>query len=191
MRTFPSTAVLEKCRDQTPDFMFPNDLPWIVFQEEALSPDICKDITVVSEAEQGFRFPHCKAFTRECRQPLNGVYKPICDFLLEANDRYWQYDLGNTPAAWMQTYNDTDRYDVHMDGSPGQNRKLTAVALLSKPDYYVGGELVIHIPPHDFVVPRIQGTIAVFPSWVLHEVQKVIVGTRKTINLGYWGPVFT
>lgn len=188
--TFPPEEMLEEQRRRVPDYMHPNSSPWFVVSEGHLTEQTCRDIQRAAFAVEPYTFEHCNASTREFAPPLDSIFDPISQFLLESNEAYWQYDLGDEGAAWLQTYFEGNDYQLHMDGAIGQVRKLTAVALLSDSNDYVGGDLHIHIPPNDLVVPRTKGTIVVFPFWVLHEVAPITRGMRQSVNLGYWGPPF-
>jgi PKHD-type hydroxylase len=106
------------------------------------------------------------------------------------NDQNFGYDLNDGITAWLQTYETGDAYALHRDGELGQSRKLTAVAMLSHPNEYLDGELLLYIHPYKFVVPKTQGTVVIFPPWVLHEVTPVTGGLRQTINMAFWGPTF-
>lgn len=190
MYTFPSAEVIQTCMDATPDYMFPSRHPWLAVAEERLSDKECDLILAKTIPVESYRFPKCNAATRELESDKHPELKPIADVLYQANEEYWGFDLGGAWTAWMQTYREGDSYAPHLDGSCGQTRKLTAIALLTPPDHYVGGDLAMYIHPHTFPVPRIRGTIVVFPHWVIHEVMPVQAGIRQTINLGVWGPPF-
>jgi hypothetical protein len=190
MYSYPRSKIIKQVGDEVPDYMYPSTAPWLVISEGRLSADVCNHIVDSNIHEDVYKFPHCSAETRECQRPLHSSLEPISSFLVTVNQTYWQYELGDIPGAWMQTYRENDKYQLHMDGTLGQTRKLTAIAMLSDPGNYVGGDLTMYIPPHSFIVPKVQGTIVVFPHWVLHQVTEIKAGVRQTINLGYWGPPF-
>lgn len=186
---FPSAKELEVRKNQAADYMAPSDLPYAVVLEGVLSSAECETIRAEFMGIDPHRVPHCNAETREkigAASSLTYVYA-LAKFV---NDKFWQYELNEKTAAWMQTYNAYDDYQLHMDGSPGQMRKLTAVVLLTDPELYSGGNLVLCAQPAEYTVPKTQGTIAFFLPWLLHRVDRVFDGTRQTINLGYWGPPF-
>ena len=81
-------------------------------------------------------------------------------------------------------------YGMDVDAVAGQTRKLTAVAMLTPPTEYAGGDLELHTPEETFLIPRTQGTIVVFQPWIHHQVTKIHSGVRQTINFGFWGPPF-
>jgi len=188
--TFPSEEIIKTCHDATPNDMYPNKHPWIVVLEEYLSEQICDEIIARGITEEAYRFPQCNAATRELEMRAHHELKPIAEVIADVNRMFWQYKLGNNWTAWMQTYRENDSYEPHLDGSIGQTRKLTAIALLTDSSYYVGGDLLFYIHPHTFHAPRLRGTVIVFPHWVIHEVKEVKAGNRQTINLGVWGPPF-
>lgn len=142
------------------------------------------------ERQEHYTRDGCNALTREAPRPLADEFDPVILAGLTANATNWEFDLDPYPAAWLQTYESGDDYQLHTDSAPGQMRKLTAVAMLSDESEYKGGDLIIKVMPHDFPAPKSRGTVVVFPSWVLHYVAPVTRGYRQTINLGFWGPQF-
>ena len=84
-------------------------------------------------------------------------------------------------------------FDWHSDIGIGQwaaKRKLTMVVQLSDPRGYEGGTL--NLWPDSTVVeaPRDRGTAIIFPSFVLHRVTPVSLGTRWSLTLWAHGPGF-
>jgi 2OG-Fe(II) oxygenase superfamily len=188
--TFPNGSVLDQCNRITPDYMYPNMCPDVVISEEHLSDDICDTIIETFENFEQYKFTGCNAKTTEYSIPVPAVLNPITYFALEMNEAHFGYDLNPEPGAWGQTYQLADYYHKHMDGAYGQTRKLTAIAMLTDPETYTGGELMLHIHPNAFVAPNKRGTIIVFSPWLLHEVRAIESGVRQSINMGFWGPSF-
>ena len=186
--TFPSQLTLEWAHNRTPAFMRPSMVPYAVSLEGALSAAECENIIRTMERIEPHESDGCDAITRETRG--HAVLDPIEWVARNVNKRYFEFDLDEGGHAWMQTYERGNKYQRHMDGSPGQTRKLTAVAMLTDPDEYRGGALDIFVKPQSFTVPRTQGTIVVFQHWLEHEVAPVTSGKRQTINMGFWGPPF-
>jgi PKHD-type hydroxylase len=187
--TWPSKEELEKAKETTPSYMVPNNLPYAVIVEGYLSTEQCDLIVEEMSSIYPYSFEGCNALTRECPWP-SPVLSEIELVARAINNLYWRYDLAEETRSWLQTYDHLADYHMHMDGSPGQTRKLTAVALLTNPTSYSGGELVLHSSPKEQVVPSTQGTVVIFRHWVLHEVTYLRSGLRQTINMGFWGPPF-
>lgn len=186
--TFPSGYSLDQAYANTPDFMRPSKVPYAVSLEGALSISQCEEIIDALSVADPYKVKGCGAVTREF--VAAPVLDPIETVARNMNDLYFQYNLDPGQHSWLQTYEKNGDYHRHMDGTPGQTRKLTAVAMLSSPAVYEGGKLRINVAPKSFVVPRTRGTIVVFQHWVEHEVTPVTAGIRQTINMGFWGPPF-
>lgn len=186
--TFPSETALERAYSSTPDFMRPSEVPYAVSLEGALSVDECESISDVLESVDSYSVKGCGAVTREI--VASPVLDPIETIARNINDWYFKFDLDAGQHSWLQTYMPNGDYHRHMDGSPGQTRKLTAVAILSSPLTYDGGRLTMYVAPKTFVVPKTRGTVVVFQHWVEHDVSTVTSGKRQTINMGFWGPPF-
>lgn len=189
--TIPDRTQLERVAAKTPGYMRPNTLPQAVALPGFLSGAQCDKILEEGMRIEGYNFGHCHATTREFERPLPEVLSPISEVARWVNSVYWQFDLDNDPAAWLQTYEQDGDYSIHTDGYIGQTRKLTAVAQLSDSMGYEGGELVLQTGPSVEVgAPRERGSILIFMPWAYHYVSKLRSGVRQTINLGFWGPPF-
>jgi len=187
--TYPTLEEMEELNSKTPAYMVPNMVPYAAIGEEWLSDEECDAILWKYEGLKAYSFPHCNAMTRECGRPLDRVLDPMQNFARKMNDRLWKYDLRGA-GAWLQTYEPPNNYQKHTDVVPGQNRKLSAVLMLTDWTEYSGGLLNLYSWPDYYKVPTTRGTIVVFQSWMVHEVTPVFKGTRQTINLGFWGPNF-
>lgn len=186
--TFPSQTTLERAEAMTPEYMRPNQVPYAVVLEGILRDEECDEIQGSLTRVDPYSVKGCGALTREI------VAAPCLDIIETAarnmNNWYFKYDLDPGQHSWLQTYEAGGDYHRHMDGTPGQMRKLTAVAILSHPLSYDGGRLKLHVEPKEFVVPKTRGTVVVFQHWVPHDVSPVTAGERQTINMGFWGPPF-
>lgn len=188
IKTFPTLEQLEERAAKTPDFMRPNTIPFAAYIEGFLKDEECSAIIRRMHSVEPHSFRGCDAETREIE--FDPVLDPIEATARALNELFWGFDLDDGQHSFCQTYTRGDRYQRHMDGSPGQNRKLTAVALLTDPSEYEGGLLRLYYQPVIFPAPRTRGTILVFPSWLEHEVLPITSGRRQTVNMGFWGPQF-
>jgi hypothetical protein len=185
----PSEKRLQQAFEATPEHMIPSMMPWAVYREFVLDKEQCQAIISDMTEIKPHKFPGCDATTREPDEVMPNSLIPIMHFGRAVNEKYFQFQL-NSVSAYMQTYLPGDAYRMHTDATPGQSRKLTAVAILSDSTAYTGGLLRVLPWPEYYDIPRTQGTIVVFPSWILHEVLTVTKGCRQTINMGWWGPSF-
>lgn len=106
--------------------------------------------------------------------------RKLRDALHYANARAFHFDLTSNEPAQYAEYAIDGKYDWHLDIGPGSAalRKLSASVQLSSPNDYEGGDLEIWgTPPVD----KKQGTLIVFPSYLLHRVHPVTRGLRRSL----------
>lgn len=189
-KTYPTEDQLAVLKRAVPQSMRPSDLPTAVYIEGFLSNNQCESIIERVMHTSPHYFKKCNAETRELDLYLGPELNSVSLLASVINQVYWGFDIDPQPSAWMQTYREGNDYAMHQDTSPGYNRKLTAVVLLSEPEAYLGGALRIHLGDIVWEVPDEQGTVIVFPSWINHSVSEVVSGTRQSINMGFHGPAF-
>jgi len=76
------------------------------------------------------------------------------------------------------------------DGRLAARRKLTIVAQLSPAGAYDGGALEIRPSAQTVTADRAQGSVTLFPSYLLHRVTPVTAGARFSLTLWSHGPGF-
>lgn len=80
-------------------------------------------------------------------------------------------------------------YTWHMDYGPKHaNRKLSMIVQLSNPDCYEGGEVELFTASEPTVMPKQQGAMILFPSFVMHRVKPVTAGERISLVSWLEGP---
>lgn len=125
------------------------------------------------------------------------IYDKLAYIARMANAQFFDFDLyGFSEDFQYTTYHGLDQghYDWHIDRGVGNNgscpRKLSMVLLLSDPADYEGGDLQVQYGDGPTSVDRTRGTVHIFPSWVLHRVNPVLKGVRKTLVVWATGPKF-
>jgi len=191
--TIPSELEIVSLAARAQAHMRPSQLPSAVVARSFLSAIECDNIIDEMSVREGYEHDGCGAFTKEAAYPLpeSSSLQIVKRAARNLNEYYWNFELDEEPAAWMQTYHAGGSYPRHTDAEPGQSRKLTAVVMLTDHADYGGGSLLIKADPKEYVVSNRRGTIVVFPSWLPHSVDSVTRGIRQTINMGFWGPPFT
>jgi predicted 2-oxoglutarate/Fe(II)-dependent dioxygenase YbiX len=126
------------------------------------------------------------------------IYKPLMDCITSLNEQHFQFDLDHLEAPQLTEYDGKyqGEYKPHVDSCPldefGTTRKLSFILQLSPSAEYEGGELVFpNIDAFDSVAAKEQGTVIVFPSYLLHGVKPVTEGHRKSLVAWARGPAFT
>ena len=83
------------------------------------------------------------------------------------------------------------KYGKHVDrGLNMPVRKLSISIQLTDPEEYEGGELYLYNDDKETLMDKTQGTLIIFPSYVLHEVMPVTKGTRNSLVTWVTGKQF-
>jgi len=124
---------------------------------------------------------------------LDWLYRRITDIVLNLNDRFFQFDLhGLNEGLQFTNYKaPSDKYGKHIDRSLDMViRKLSLSIQLTDPKEYEGGELILYENDEGTVMKKEQGTLVLFPSYVLHEVKPVTKGERNSLVAWVTGKQF-
>mgnify|MGYP003321798230 CR=1 FL=1 len=115
---------------------------------------------------------------------LDWFFEKMVQELVNVNHDNYNFDIsGFSEGMQFTEYNaPAGHYSDHIDKIlEGKVRKLTMVIQLTDPEKYEGGELEICLGGDPFVVPKEQGTLITFPSYVLHRVRPTTKGTRHSL----------
>lgn len=90
-------------------------------------------------------------------------------------------------SDWFDKHDDTNHWDNHY-----YDRKLTIIIQLSNEKDYEGGETLVenHLNLSQPVNQKEIGSIFIFPTFAIHEVNSIISGERKALICWYGGPKF-
>ena len=115
--------------------------------------------------------------------PLNEQTEPLYKkmmMIVEAANQEYDFDIDGIPHEFqLLKYEPGGHYNWHMDmGGTNGDRKISVVVFLTDPSEYEGGELEVL---EGGKLPREQGTVATFPSYMMHTVNPVTKGTRWTL----------
>ena len=100
------------------------------------------------------------------------------------------YDKKDPPLVFKYSADRDDHYTWHTDSISGDSvRKLSFTIQLTNPTEYAGGDLEFMPAITDKKI-REQGTMTIFPSYMVHRVAPVTSGVRHTIVGWIYGPDF-
>ena len=102
---------------------------------------------------------------------------------IEANNKLFQLDLyGFTEKLQFTEYEGQgSHYDWHPDIGPNMTkRQISIVVQLSDEKDYEGGELLINTG-HLMTPSKKQGTVVLFPSFLMHKVEPLRSGNRYSL----------
>jgi predicted 2-oxoglutarate/Fe(II)-dependent dioxygenase YbiX len=121
------------------------------------------------------------------------IFEKITRILDEVNNQYYHFDLTDLRTLNFLIYRPEDSLPWHRDiGTSDKNfmtRKLTLVLFLSDINDYEGGALGF-IPDISFKLVQEQGSVILYPSFIVHRVEKVTKGVRYIIIASAHGQPF-
>jgi len=133
------------------------------------------DVSKIRKSEIAWLYPS---------DDLDWAYRRLTDIITNLNERFFKFDLfGATEGFQFTKYMAPGgKYGQHIDSEQGTLvRKLSFTLQLSDPKDYKGGDLCLYFRDKPEVMKKEQGYVALFPSYVLHEVKPVTQGTRYSL----------
>jgi PKHD-type hydroxylase len=115
--------------------------------------------------------------------PIPFVYQRLTDIITSLNDQFFKFHLyGFCEKIQFTEYKAPGEfYKEHIDKSyKGTIRKLSIVVQLSDPKEYEGCDLLLNTGKIE-QMKRDQGSVIIFPSYVLHQVTPITKGTRHSL----------
>ena len=124
---------------------------------------------------------------------ITWVYQRVTDVITTLNEQYFKFDLFGLNEGFQFTNYESPsgKYGKHVDREINfPVRKLSISVQLTDPEEYEGGELKLYFEDEGTIVDKTQGTLIMFPSYVLHEVMQVTKGTRNSLVTWVTGKQF-
>lgn len=126
------------------------------------------------------------------------IFERLDQVIKWANDNFYRFDLTGYSFFQFGVY-DADKgghYGLHVDTYIGSNslrngmqRKLSLSILLN--DDFEGGDFVVSLNgKKEDPIKMEAGMAVIFPSFILHGVNKVTKGSRKSLVVWVHGPPF-
>ena len=174
------------------------------FWKNAFSKEECQTIINVAKNKgliQGKTFNNNK--TKDVRDSkiswlypidnIDWVFRRVTDITLNLNERFFKFDLFGINEGFQFTNYEapSGKYGKHVDrGTNMAVRKLSISIQLTNPEEYEGGELYLYDDDKGNLMDKTQGTLIIFPSYVLHEVMPVTKGERNSLVTWVTGKQF-
>jgi PKHD-type hydroxylase len=122
------------------------------------------------------------------------VFRRVTDIVLNLNEKYFKFDLFGLNEGFQFTNYESPsgKYGKHIDRAINTSvRKLSISIQLTNPEDYEGGELKLYDGEEEgTVMDKAQGTLILFPSYVLHEVMPITKGERNSLVTWVTGKQF-
>jgi len=121
-----------------------------------------------------------------------GIGATMVGLGMAANHQAWRFDVTHSNQTDYLKYDVEGHYHAHVDTfmKPGdiECRKLTVLMFLN--DDFEGGRLFLQNGHNKIYPPQKPGTCIVFPSFMVHGVEPVTKGVRRSIVTWLLGPWF-
>jgi PKHD-type hydroxylase len=124
---------------------------------------------------------------------MDWAFRRVTDIVLNLNERFFKFDLfGLNEGFQFTNYKaPSGKYGKHMDmGMNMAVRKMSVSIQLTDPKEYKGGELYLYQGEKGDLMDKTQGTLIMFPSYILHEVKPVTKGERNSLVTWVTGKQF-
>jgi len=121
------------------------------------------------------------------------LFEKLASVVGQINVEHFRFDItGFGEQLQLTNYDQSEHgmYGWHQDYNSGVSRKLSMVVQLTDPSQYEGGNLEIRTNATVQTTPKKRGMIAVFPSYILHQVTPVTQGSRQSLVAWVSGPAF-
>lgn len=122
------------------------------------------------------------------------VFEKLSDVANQINAEHFGFDLlGFGEPMQLTNYDQSEQgmYGWHQDYNTKKiSRKLSLVLQLTDPSEYEGGNLQVMTSGQPENIRKRRGLIAIFPSYVLHQVTPVTQGSRQSLVAWVSGPAF-
>jgi predicted 2-oxoglutarate/Fe(II)-dependent dioxygenase YbiX len=173
------------------------------YYSDALSPDACKKL--IESYEQlsiekakiglgatGVIDKKIRDVGRITLPTYRGIGATMAGIGLDANMKAWNFNVTHADQTDYLKYDVDGHYKQHLDTFlvPNTNptRKLTILLFLN--DDFEGGKLFLQTGHEKVYPPQTPGTVIVFPSFLVHGVEPVTNGIRRSVVTWLVGPWF-
>jgi len=115
---------------------------------------------------------------------MEWVFRRVTDVVLNLNERFFKFDIFGLNEGFQFTnyIAPSGKYGKHVDRAMNMAvRKLSVSIQLTDPKKYKGGDLCLYQGDKADIMDKEQGTLIVFPSYILHEVTPVTKGERNSL----------
>jgi len=121
-----------------------------------------------------------------------GIGATMAGMGMAANRQAWKFDVTHSNQTDYLRYDKDGHYKAHVDTfikpDDKETRKLTVLVFLNND--FEGGKLFLQNGDEKIYPPQDPGTCLVFPSFMMHGVEPVTKGIRRSIVTWLVGPWF-
>lgn len=134
------------------------------------------------------------SWLRTDKKECQWVFERITGAIIDSNKQFFNFDIDHIENVQFTEYDSSYQgfYGKHIDIAykSSRMRKLSFTIQLADETDYDGGDLCLFYSTDSLVMSRKQGTMTIFPSFAVHEVEPVKRGTRYSLVGWVVGPPF-
>jgi PKHD-type hydroxylase len=167
------------------------ELDWL--QQQAIKAESQAQATGTSDLTELAKIRRSKVSWLNNNPNTKWVFEKLADVVSQLNAEHFGFDLtGFGESLQLTNYDQVEKgmYGWHQDYGVSISRKLSLTLQLTDPSEYEGGNLQTMTSAYPENVRKQRGLIAVFPSYVLHQVTPVTQGSRQSLVAWISGPSF-
>lgn len=180
---------LESAFKHYPDFMTISSCQSFI---KSVEPSFDAEIAKIGGGLEGIVDKEIRDVKKIPMPTYRGLGATMVGAGLSANKEKWNFDVTHSDQTDYLIYDENGHYKSHidtfLDGKDNTTRKLTILTFLN--DDFEGGKLYLQIGNEKFYPPQQAGTTLVFPSFILHGVEPVTKGIRRSVVTWLLGPWF-
>jgi predicted 2-oxoglutarate/Fe(II)-dependent dioxygenase YbiX len=171
---------------------------------DAMTPDACRKLIESLESQvqgedaqigaggEGVVNKEIRDVKRVTLPSYRGIGATMAGIGMSANHQAWKFDVTHSNQTDYLKYDEAGHYHAHVDTFLNPNapecRKLTVLVFLN--DDFEGGRLFLKNGHEKIYPPQKAGTALVFPSFLVHGVEPVTKGIRRSVVTWLVGPWF-
>jgi PKHD-type hydroxylase len=145
-----------------------------------------------SEREENLEYRNSKVSWITFDDDNQWLFDRLAGCVITANSEMWNFDLtafGDNIQFTKYEGEVGGHYHWHSDiGESVSHRKLSVIVQLSDEEEYEGGLVQFNIGHRIIDLPKTKGAVFIFPSFILHRVNPVVAGTRRSLVSWITGP---
>jgi len=134
---------------------------------------------------------------RDCKKIqldiTRGVAATLTGIGLNCNKQFWNFDITHSNQAEFLRYDRSGHFSAHLDTimeefNFNETRKLTVITVLNND--FEGGQLYFQYGKEKIYPELEPGDVIIFPSFILHGVEPITSGIRRSLVTWLVGPYF-
>jgi PKHD-type hydroxylase len=166
------------------NFFTESECDTIIDLGEERNPKFAQIYTETSAGDINTEIRNCGVSWIKPEEDTAWIFQKIQHAVAAINEQHYKFSIQWGEDCQFTKYDSSYRgfFRKHLDivGFSGEAARKISISILLN-DNYDGGDLNIYTDEIPFTVKKSKGTLVIFPSFLLHEVTPVTLGTRYSL----------